>query len=201
MGNVGSIQNMLKRIGKPAVITSDPVVVAAADMLILPGVGAFDRGMQQIRSLSLQDVLHRKVIEERTPVLGICLGMQLLTRRSEEGEEPGFGWIEAETVKFRFTEKARRLRIPHMGWNVVEPVREDAVFSGLHAPRFYFVHSYHVVCNREEDILGVTTHGYPFASVIHRDNIWGMQFHPEKSHKFGMKLLSNFVQQSSLSPA
>lgn len=193
-GNLGSIKNMLKKLGAPAVITSDPAEIEQADKLILPGVGAFDGGMQNINRLGLRPVLDKKVLEEKTPILGICLGMQLITRKSQEGAGPGLGWIEADTIRFTFTPD-QKLKIPHMGWNYVSVTGDHPLFAGLEdEARFYFVHSFHAVCDRTEDALTMTSHGYDFASAIGRDNIMGTQFHPEKSHKFGLRLLQNFVE-------
>jgi glutamine amidotransferase len=196
MGNLGSIQNMLKKIGAQAVISSDIQAVERADKLILPGVGAFDTGMKQLEELGLIDVLNDKVLNRKTPTLGVCLGMQLLMQGSEEGVRPGLGWIDGETIRFRFDPKRTNLKIPHMGWNTVAIIRDGALFKGLdqEEARFYFVHSYHVVCNREEDILARSFYGYDFASAVQRGNIMGTQFHPEKSHKFGMKIYENFVE-------
>ena len=195
MGNLGSIANMLKRIGAPAIISSDPRQIEAADKLILPGVGAFDTGMCHLNESRLIDLLNRKVLSDNTPTLGVCLGMQLLTRRSEEGEMPGLGWIDGETIRFQFDPKKADLKIPHMGWNTID-VREPGVLLKKMADdaRFYFVHSYHVVCQEESDISALTNHGYDFVSVVQHRNIMGAQFHPEKSHKFGMQLLTNFVE-------
>jgi glutamine amidotransferase len=196
MGNLGSIQNMLKKIGAQAVISSDIQAVERADKLILPGVGAFDTGMKQLEKLGLIDVLNDKVLNRKTPTLGVCLGMQLLMQGSEEGVRPGLGWIDGETIRFRFDPKRTNLKIPHMGWNTVTIIRDGTLFKGLNQEeaRFYFVHSYHVVCNREEDILARSFYGYDFASAVQRGNIMGTQFHPEKSHKFGMKIYENFVE-------
>jgi glutamine amidotransferase len=196
MGNLGSIQNMLKKIGAQAVISSDIQAVERADKLILPGVGAFDTGMKQLEELGLIDVLNDKVLNRKTPTLGVCLGMQLLMQGSEEGVRPGLGWIDGETIRFRFDPKRTNLKIPHMGWNTVTIIRDGTLFKGLNQEeaRFYFVHSYHVVCNREEDILTRSFYGYDFASAVQRGNIMGTQFHPEKSHKFGMKIYENFVE-------
>jgi glutamine amidotransferase len=196
MGNLGSIQNMLKKIGAQAVISSDIQAVERADKLILPGVGAFDTGMKQLEELGLIDVLNDKVLNRKTPTLGVCLGMQLLMQGSEEGVRPGLGWIDGETIRFRFDPKQTNLKIPHMGWNTVTIIRDGTLFKGLNQEeaRFYFVHSYHVVCNREEDILARSFYGYDFASAVQRGNIMGTQFHPEKSHKFGMKIYENFVE-------
>ncbi len=195
LGNLGSIVNMLKKIGTQATLSSDASVIQKADKLILPGVGAFDHGMKNLTDLGLVPVLHRKVIEERTPILGLCLGMQLFTRKSEEGSLPGLGWLDAETVRFRFNQAQTKLRVPHMGWNSVSICHEHPIFTDLYEEaRFYFVHSFHVLCHDEQDVLAKTEYGYEFPSVIGRENIVGTQFHPEKSHKFGMKLLKNFVE-------
>jgi glutamine amidotransferase len=195
MGNLGSIQNMLKRIGARAVITSDADVIAKASGLILPGVGAFDTGMENIEQLGLLPVLTAMVMDRRTPLLGICLGMQLLTQRSEEGRRPGLGWIEGETIRFRIEQKRHGLKVPHMGWNTVAVRRRDTLFKDLDEDAgFYFVHSYHVVCRREEDILATTNHEYDFVSALERGNLRATQFHPEKSHRYGMQVLRNFVE-------
>lgn len=195
MGNLGSIVNMLKKIDSKVLISRDIELIEKADKLILPGIGAFDTGMKYLAQEGLIDILNKKVIGEKTPILGICLGMQLLTKSSEEGNIKGLGWIDAQTVRFKFDEKNNDLKVPHMGWNTVHLNKESLLFKEMYAePRFYFVHSYHVVCNNKQDILTTTHHGYEFASSIQKDNIMGVQFHPEKSHKFGMKLLKNFVE-------
>lgn len=194
MGNLGSILNMMKKIGAPAVISSKISDIEKADKLILPGVGAFDNGMKNLSERGLIHVLNNKVIKDATPILGICLGMQLFAKRSEEGILDGLGWIDAETVRFRFEGDKTGLKIPHMGWNYLKIAREHHLFGDLgDNPRFYFVHSYHVVCNSSEDVLATTYYGYDFVSSINRGNIFGVQFHPEKSHKFGMRLLTNWA--------
>lgn len=195
MGNLGSIANMMKKIGVQATIASDPSSIASADKLILPGVGAFDSGMHKLSELGLLPALSRKVLEEKTPILGLCLGMQLFTRRSEEGSLPGLRWIEADTIRFKF-DSSISLRVPHMGWNTVRPLRANLIVDNLSEdPRYYFVHSYHVKCDDEGDVLATTRYGYEFPSIIMRGNIVGTQFHPEKSHKFGMQLLRAFVER------
>lgn len=196
VGNLSSIGNMLKKIGAEAIISSDRNVIASADKLILPGVGAFDNGIQNLKDRNLVDVLNERVLGAKVPILGICLGMQLLTKSSEEGKLPGLGWIEAETKKFSLELVNSSLKIPHMGWNFVEVLREDSyLFSDMpEESRFYFVHSYHVVCSNPSDVVALTKHGYQFSSVVQKGNILGVQFHPEKSHKFGMKLLKNFSE-------
>lgn len=196
MGNVASIENMLKRIGyTDAVITSDIQIIGKADKIILPGVGAFDYGMNNLHSLGITDVLQEKVLEQNTPLLGICLGMQLLTEDSEEGVLSGLGFFKAHTVKFPLEWNGTNLKIPHMGWDYVTPKSHSPLFSNCSADiRFYFVHSYYVSCEDQSEVLATTQYGNEFASVIGRDNIFGVQFHPEKSHRFGMNLLKNFVE-------
>lgn len=192
MGNLGSVQNMFKRIGVPSKISSDLNEIRDADKLLLPGVGAFDTAMNKLNQTGLKDILYAKVMQEKTPVLGICLGMQLLTNNSEEGVLPGLGWINAETVKFEF-KKEDNLKIPHMGWNRVFVKKQSQMTEHLpDEPRYYFVHSYHVRCTRPEDVLATTHFGIEFHSMIQHENVYGAQFHPEKSHRYGMKLLDNF---------
>lgn len=192
MGNLGSIRNMFKRIGAQAVVTSDLDSIAKADKLLLPGVGAFDAAMACINRSELRRILDRKALEERIPILGLCLGMQLLTRSSEEGRLPGLGWIAAKTT--RFLAKSG-LKVPHMGWNVVTPSRRSPLTEDLpDESRFYFVHSYCVRVEDEADSILKTVYGVDFDAGIQRSNIFGVQFHPEKSHRFGMKLLSNFAR-------
>lgn len=192
-GNLGSILNILRKIGEDSVITSDIDEIASASKIILPGVGAFDTGMKNLTDLGLVDILNKKVVSEKIPVLGICLGMQLLSNGSEEGMYKGLGWIDAKTVRFRFVDTAE-YKIPHMGWNFIKQQKESKLFSGMFTdPRFYFVHSYYFKANDPSDILTSTDYEIEFTSAIERGNILGVQFHPEKSHKFGMKLLKNFV--------
>lgn len=191
MGNLGSIQNMFKRIKVEAKVSFDPSEIDKASKLILPGVGAFDNAMQSLNERGLIDVLNQKIIKEKTPILGICLGMQLLGEESEEGILKGLAWIDAKTIRFRTNSNG--VKIPHMGWNTVEVKEGPGIFTGIDEPRFYFVHSYHLICKVPSDVLTTTHHAYDFVSSVHHDNIWGTQFHPEKSHKFGMKLFSNFA--------
>ncbi len=194
MGNLGSIANMLKRIGADAIISGNPDEIEKADKLILPGVGAFDNGMKNLKERGLLDLLNKKVLSEKIPILGICLGIQLFTKKSEEGNLNGLAWLDAETVKFKFDESDIGLKIPHMGWNNVETMKDSSLFRGLeNENKFYFVHSYHVACADRTDILSSTEYGVKFTSSILKENIAGVQFHPEKSHKFGMRLLENFA--------
>jgi imidazole glycerol-phosphate synthase subunit HisH len=194
VGNLGSMGNMLRKIGCPAIISADPADVLAADRLILPGVGAFDQGIESLRSRGLADALTKQVMERGTPLLGVCLGMQLLGRGSEEGSLAGLGFIGVKTVRFSNRVDDAPLRVPHMGWNVVRPQKDDLLFHGLETQnRFYFVHSYHVDCPDPDLVLGLTPYGGEFVSVLRQGNVWGVQFHPEKSHRFGMQLLKNFA--------
>jgi len=191
MGNLGSIQNMLNKIGVKSTITSSPGEVLVAEKLLLPGVGNFKRAMENLTNYGLIDTLNQKVLVEQIPILGICLGMQLMSSYSEEGECEGLGWIPARTEKFEMFEKSG-LKVPHMGWNEVAFPTNHFLSEGLVDPRFYFVHSYKVTCESMENILCTTNYGVEFHSGIQKDNIMGVQFHPEKSHAFGMRLLENF---------
>ena len=196
LGNLGSIANVLKKIGAHAVVSSDPAVVEKADKLILPGVGAFDAGMKNLETRGLIPLLNYRVLEQKTPILGVCLGMQLLCKRSEEGQLPGLGWLDAEVIRFKFDGNIANLKIPHMGWNTLAVRQPHPLFADLEAEnRFYFVHSYHVVCADMGNVLAQTNYGFDFASAVVKDNIMGVQFHPEKSHKFGMRLYKNFAER------
>ena len=196
MGNVGSIVNMFKKIGIKSVVSSDPNIINQADKLVLPGVGAFDRGMQNLIDRGLIDLLNTRVLKENVPILGLCLGMQLFTRSSEEGSSSGLGWVDAKTVRFIFPQGDNKsLKVPHMGWNTIKICKQHSLFSNYaEPPRFYFVHSYYVQCAIQETILATSHYGIEFASMIIQDNIIGAQFHPEKSHSFGMRLLKNFAE-------
>jgi imidazole glycerol-phosphate synthase subunit HisH len=194
MGNLGSLSNMFKRIGVESEITSDHERLLSAKKILLPGVGAFDAAMERINAGGFREILDKKALDEKIPVLGICLGMQLLTNSSEEGKLPGLGWISARTIRFSF-EKESKLKVPHMGWNLIYEKNRSPLTSGLPAePRFYFVHSYFVQAEDDRHVLATTIHGVEFNSIIQKENIFGAQFHPEKSHKFGMKLLENFAR-------
>jgi len=197
MGNLGSVLNMLRKIGSDAELTNEPARVAGASKLILPGVGAFDQGVAALERLGLARALRVAVLEHGAPILGICLGMQLLGRRSEEGVAEGLGFVEAEAIRIRNRNTGdpdRQLRVPHMGWNDVRPTRRHPLVHELDQARFYFVHSFHVVCNAESDILLETTYGDTLTAAYAHGPIMGVQFHPEKSHKFGMALLKNFAE-------
>jgi len=194
MGNLGSISNMLKKIGSKAEVTSDKQVIGNAQKLILPGVGAFDNAITNLRTLDLIEILNRKVLEEKIPILGICLGIQLFTKRSDEGILPGLSWVDAETVSFAKYVDTKKNKVPHMSWNSVRVEKENPLIDSREGGnRYYFVHSYFVRCSNPLDILSTTNYGIDFVSAIQKNNIFGVQFHPEKSHNYGMKLLRNFV--------
>lgn len=193
MGNLGSTLNMFNYIGVDAKISSDPKIISNAEKLVLPGVGAFGSAMQRINSLpGLRSTLERKALLEKKPILGICLGMQLLTCMSEESDIPGLGWIPGSVYKFP---KIDGFKVPHMGWNIAKPLRQNLLTTDLgKESRYYFVHSYYVRVENPQHSIMQTLYGVDFDSAIAMENILGVQFHPEKSHKFGMKLLKNFSQ-------
>ena len=195
LGNLGSIKNMLKKIGCDSIITSDLGLISQAKKLILPGVGSFDSGMNNLTETGLDKLLHQKVIVDKTPMLGIWLGMQLMTNSSEEGELPGLGWVDAKTIKFIPNPLDRKQTIPHIGWEYVYSQKESKILEEMYSdPKFYFVHSYYVLCNDDKDILFKAEYIKDYVAGFEKGNIVAMQFHPEKSHKFGMKLLKNFVE-------
>jgi len=194
MGNLGSIQNMLKKVGVTSKIISSPEECVDATKIILPGVGHFEEGMRVLKENNWIDILNSKVLKDKTPVLGICLGMQLMTSDSEEGNCVGLNWINAHVKKFQFADSG--MKIPHMGWNEIIPKLTSPLFDKFETMediRFYHVHSYYVELENAELEISSTNYGHPFASGFQNDNIYGVQFHPEKSHKYGMKMLANFA--------
>lgn len=194
LGNLGSIYNMLDVIGEDSIISDNPKKLHECDRLILPGVGAFDAGMKNLEEKDLSNCLKKEVSEGKS-ILGICLGMQLLGRKSEEGSSLGLGFIPFDTVKFSF-DKTLKLKIPHMGWDIVTFTQENKLLSEIDGrQRYYFVHSYHAKCDSERNVLMRCEYGYEFAASVVNENVYGVQFHPEKSHDFGMRLLKNFVEK------
>lgn len=192
LSNIGSVANMLDHIGAAVRIARSPADLAGADRIVLPGVGSFDRGMEQLERGGFRAPLDR-LVAAGMPVLGICLGFQMMGRRSAEGRRPGLGWIDAETRSFdAATLAAGKLRLPHIGWSDVLATGEDPILASPRQ-RFYFVHSYHVVCDRSEDAIAVAEHGVRFTAAVRRGNLIGVQFHPEKSHRHGMELLRRFA--------
>jgi glutamine amidotransferase len=194
MGNLGSISNMLKHIGNDSFITSDIDTISKAEKIILPGVGHFDRAMNNIVELGLYEILLKKALVDKVPFLGICLGMQLLCRHSEEGNRNGLGLINADVVEFKLE---KTYKVPHMGWNQIEPNTDSKILTNLDSTsRFYFVHSYYVKADDTSNVLTYTDYGYKFASgITNNENIIGVQFHPEKSHKYGVILFQNFIER------
>ncbi|MEY2669698.1 MAG: glutamine amidotransferase HisH [Bacteroidota bacterium] len=197
IGNVMSIANMLKKIGETDIrISAEKDDIENAKRIILPGVGNFDHGMRKLISTGKLENLKQVVYEKQIPILGICLGAQLLCNSSEEGEVNGLGWIDAEVVRFKFDEN-NKFPIPNMGWCETEIVKQNEITKDLFEPRFYYVHSYHIKCNNPDNVVMESNYGYNFTSAISRDNIYGVQFHPEKSHNFGLTLLRNFCNISN----
>lgn len=193
VGNVNSVFNMLKKIGYNPIITNSEKDIEKASKIIISGVGSFDTGINNLEKLGIINLLKHKILVDKIPVLGICLGMQLMSEGSEEGKKSGLGLISGNFVKFNFTSNV--LKIPHMSWNFVNKLKSSKLFDDMYnEPRFYFVHSYHFNTNEKSIILTETDYGYSFASSYEKENILGVQFHPEKSHKFGKKLLKNFVE-------
>lgn len=194
LGNVGSVANMLRKVTQDQVqISANPDEIRKAGKLILPGVGHFDRGMENLHKRGLLPALQEKVVNERTPILGICLGMQLMSQKSEEGGAPGLGWIEANFKRFSFSNGTVQ-KVPHMGWNWVRFLKLSPLTRTIpENSRFYFVHSYHCAGEQREDVLAECDYGYEFTAAFQKENIFGVQFHPEKSHRFGLELLRGFA--------
>tara|TARA_R110001592_G_scaffold192648_8_gene439474 strand:- start:1348 stop:1986 length:639 start_codon:yes stop_codon:yes gene_type:complete len=197
MGNIGSIKNMLHYVGARAEVVSNPAQIKHASRIILPGVGHFDQAMLNLRKSGMAEALTEVVSHQSIPVLGICLGMQVMCNFSEEGKELGLGFIDASVSRFNF-ESCSDLKVPHMGWRDVVPQRGATLLGPIDAPlsRYYFVHSYYVSCENKEDVIGTTQYGGEFVSAFKRENVVGLQFHPEKSHKYGMQIFENFVKTS-----
>lgn len=194
MGNIGSISNMFKYLGFSAVVSSDPKVIASADKLVLPGVGHFDKAIQNINTLEIFDLIRDKALIQQAPILGICLGMQIMCKSSEEGVLPGLSLVNGVVRRFKFDDELK-LKIPHMGWDNIEINKQSNILHNLDDnSRFYFVHSYFVSCENSNDVLTYTNYGERFVSSFQVENIIGAQFHPEKSHKFGMNIFKNFIE-------
>lgn len=194
MGNINSIRNMLRYLGYEGILTNDPFVIRKAAKIILPGVGHYKKAMDNIIKLKLDNVIKEAALKEKKPVLGICLGMQLLVSHSEEGDCDGLGLIKGNVKKFQLDPK--QYKVPHMGWDFINIQKESPLFDNIcENPRYYFVHSYYVECDSCENVLASTEYGIEFHSIIGHENIIGTQFHPEKSHKFGMKIFQNFMER------
>lgn len=195
MGNIGSIINMLRRLSISGTLVSDPARLHEYDAIILPGVGHFDRAMSNLDALGLSGPIRHLAESKKQLIFGICLGMQLLCNYSEEGSRNGLGLIDADVKRFKFTQ-AMQLKVPHMGWNTVSRSSPNLLYDKIvsSSSRFYFVHSYYVSCNRQQDILATSTYGIDFVSMVRSNNIFGVQFHPEKSHSHGMRLFEGILK-------
>jgi glutamine amidotransferase len=195
LGNVKAFANVYKNLNLPAIIVKRPNELKNVGKVILPGVGAFDYAMQKLDQSGMRQFLDEMVIERNVPVLGICVGMQMLASSSDEGKLSGLGWIDGVVKRFNFSSLKKPLMIPHMGWNSINQLKKNSLFSGLdHDARFYFLHSYYFQCQKNEDNIAVTDYGGEFACAVNSENIFGIQFHPEKSHQWGIQLLANFAK-------
>ena len=194
VGNLGSLRNALAKVGRTAEVTGDPAAIRAARRIILPGVGSFDHAVRRLAESGLTDEIRDAALDRRIPVAGVCLGMQLIMDGSDEGELPGLGLIPGRAVRFPAEVDGSRLLIPHMGWNSVTSAKPSRFAPSLDdGGRFYFVHSYAVQPERDEDVLTWSSYGIRYASSVERDNVLGIQFHPEKSHRYGLTLLGEFA--------
>lgn len=195
LGNIGAFVNVYNKANIKAVVAKTADELKGASKLVLPGVGHFDHAMELLQRSGMRDTLDRLVLDDKVPVIGICVGMQILARTSEEGTLPGLGWIDADVKAFKSWEAASNMPLPHMGWNDVRLSSSSALFTGLETDaRFYFLHSYYVSCDRQDDILATCDYGAEFSCAVGCANVYGVQFHPEKSHSFGNRLLKNFAE-------
>lgn len=194
LGNIQAFANIYRSLGIEAQPVTTPEELRAADKIILPGVGAFDWAMTRLNESGMREALDEQVLDKKKPVLGICVGMQMMTCRSDEGELPGLGWIDAEVLRFDETFLKGRTHLPHMGWNDITPVEGNVLFKNIEYPRYYFLHSYYVMPSRPSDVIAFAEYGIPFAAAIQSANVFGAQFHPEKSHHWGIGLLKNFAE-------
>jgi len=195
LGNVRAFSNVYKILNIPATIVKHAEDLFEVSKVILPGVGAFDYAMRMLGKSGMRPSLEEIVLRRHVPVLGVCVGMQMLASSSEEGRLPGLGWIDGEVKRFVLSSFRHSMRVPHMGWNTIEPVKNNRLLGGLdHDARFYFLHSYFFQCHKSEDIIAVTDYDGEFACAVNSGNVYGVQFHPEKSHQWGIQLLENFAK-------
>lgn len=194
VGNIRAFTNIYKKLNIPVKIAKSTADLTDVTKLILPGVGAFDHAMEQLEQSGMRPRLDELVIQNKVPVVGICVGMQMLAHSSDEGKLPGLCWIDATVKKFDETKISYSTHLPHMGWNDVVPAKENSILKGLEKDaKFYFLHSYYFHCNHPEDVIARTDYGIEFSCAVNNDNIYGVQFHPEKSHQYGIQLLNNFA--------
>lgn len=194
LGNIQAFVNIYKRLNIPVTVAETADQLAVAEKIILPGVGAFDWAMSRLEESGMRACLDELVMVRKKSVLGICVGMQIMARRSEEGELPGLSWISAEVKRFDETGFLQQTHLPHMGWNDVRPHDTECLFKGMVAPRFYFLHSYYFAPANSGEVLALTEYNGSFASAVRSENVFGTQFHPEKSHQWGIQLLKNFAE-------
>lgn len=195
LGNIKAIQNVFNKISVPSRVVSNINELDGAEKIVLPGVGAFDYAMQKLKNSGMHDKLNELVLEQEVPVIGICVGMQMMAKSSDEGKLEGLGWIDANVKKFDETKLDNKIQLPHMGWNDVNPSKINSLFIGLEKnARFYFLHSYYISCNQNEQALATSEYPEKFVCAVNHKNIYGVQFHPEKSHQFGVTLLHNFAK-------
>lgn len=195
LGNVLAFANMYKRMNIEFTIAKTAADLIEAKRIILPGVGSFDHAMMKLNKSGMREALDKLVLVEKVPVIGICVGMQMLANSSEEGELPGIGWINGVVKKFDVNKFKQKTHLPHMGWNDIYPQKVSKVLAGLEKDaRFYFLHSFYFECEDEQEILATAVYGEPFCCIVKSGNIYGVQFHPEKSHHFGAQLLKNFSE-------
>ncbi len=195
LGNVFAFVNVYNRLNIPVVVAKTACDLANATKLILPGVGSFDHAMQQLDRSGMLQPLEQLVLQQAMPVLGICVGMQMLAKSSDEGVLPGLGWVDGTVKKFDISKMPKDTNLPHMGWNDVTPIVDSGLFKDMDQDaRFYFLHSYYFECCQQANVLAVSDYGGDFTCAVHRENVYGVQFHPEKSHHFGTQLLKNFAE-------
>lgn len=195
LGNVKAFSNIYKSLNIPCVVAQDRETLASADRIILPGVGHFDHAMRRLKASDLHGPLEEAVLERGIPVLGVCVGMQMLAQSSEEGDEPGLGWIDGQVSRIRFSEGSPRGLLPHMGWSTIVAAEDEPLLTGLDSELgFYFLHSYRFVCAEAAQVIATADYATPFHCAVRRDHVYGVQFHPEKSHHNGIQLLKNFAE-------
>jgi len=195
LGNIHAFVNVYKRLNIKTKVAHNAADLKDAKKIVLPGVGAFDYAINQLNLSGMRDELEKQVIEKKIPIVGICVGMQILAKSSEEGKLSGLGWIDGEVKLFNSDLISYKTKLPHMGWNTMKPIKKNIILNGINDnSRFYFLHSYYFSCSKNEDVVSISNYGIEYASVINRENIFGIQFHPEKSHLNGIQLLNNFAK-------